>query len=68
MSGGDFLILDREYVEVGYESESKKGVLYRIFFKSRCSQRASPIVILNPHPKKPSVSVTLNTRKAAVFN
>ena len=48
---GALLILDRGNIEV-YEPNSKKGVHHRNFFISRCSQKASPIIILNPRPKK----------------
>ena len=46
-------MLDRRYIEV-FGPNSKKGVSRRNFFlKSTCrfSQRASIIIILNPHPK-----------------
>ena len=46
----------------GYtRKKSKKGVIRGIFFISRCSQWSSPVLILNPRPKK-RVSVTLNTQ------
>ena len=48
---GGSLNLDRGDVEVEYKPKSKKMESFaRIFFNSICSQRASPIIIWNPHP------------------
>ena len=55
------LILNRGDLDVYWRN------MCGIIVKSRCSQRTSPIILLNLHTQKnPYVSVALNTRKAKV--
>ena len=65
---GGCLILDRGQVEIRYEPESKKRVLHGNFFQIQMLSEGISYNYFESTPKKTSVFVTLNTRKAKVFN